>query len=112
MIGFTEEHTRQLAGNSSSPCADNMGAEAAVLDRVTCPNLRKGSVRYLCMAYMGLMMIPSVFEEENYCRGQSHRACVWFMAGAGEVTGEHEVVGSSVPGSGTRPVGLPAAEAR
>lgn len=74
-----------------------------------CPNFRKARARSFCRAYIGPMMIPSVFEEENYCSSHLHKACVWFRASAGEVIEEHEVVGSGAPENGARPVCLLAA---
>jgi hypothetical protein len=104
MISFTEEHTRQLVGTSSSPGVCDAEARGICPDGCTCPNLREGRTRNLCAAYIGRVAIPSVFEEENYCLTHSHRACAWFRAGAREVIEENRVAGSDLPENGVRPV--------
>ena len=106
MIGFTEERTRQLVGNSSSPRAVNSEAKGICQGGFGCPNLRKGRSRDYCRAYMGRAAVPSAFEEQNYCRSHLHRACAWYRANAREVIEEHRVAGSDSPENGMRPVRL------
>jgi hypothetical protein len=109
MNGFTEEHTRQLVGNSSSPRAGNTETRGICSDSFGCPNLRKGRTRNLCTAYIGRVTVPSVFEEENYCSSHLYGACAWFRASAREVIEEHRVAGSDSPENGVRPMRLLAA---
>lgn len=85
MIGCTDKRERQLVGNSSSPSVGNIDARESGDDCVMCPNLRRGRMQNLCRAYLGRTMVPSVFEEENYCSNRSHEACAWFQARAREV---------------------------
>jgi hypothetical protein len=47
---------------------------------MSCPYLRVGRLQNYCDAYLGRLMVPSLYEEEHFCGTCSHTECVWFVS--------------------------------
>jgi hypothetical protein len=47
---------------------------------MTCPYLRCDEANSRCVAYLGGVMTPSAYEDENYCRTHLYPICVWFQS--------------------------------
>jgi hypothetical protein len=47
---------------------------------MTCPYLRKGKFRNHCVAYLGDIALPSLYEDEYLCHTCSHTECVWYVS--------------------------------